>query len=183
MPDREAFSSLANVGIAGNACLKRTTSALNETDAAGRRPASVHDASAVLQGCVGAAAVAAFRGTGMSGYIKPMVGRCVHVETDGELYRIYFGAGLGLPAYGGLGRKAVASFVGRRRVRKEIPHHRVRHAPAWQVETAGEEYRLLYLICSPANKMFPAPRKTRCGRPPRSTAPASPSRSNSVIFR
>lgn len=104
--------------------------------------------------------MAAFRGTGMTGYIKPMVGRCVHVETDGELHRIYFGAGIGLPAYGGLGRKAVASFVGRRRVRKEIPHHRVRHALAWQVESAGEEYRLLYLLtgeyavsCTPEDTM------------------------------
>jgi len=149
MPDREAFSSLANVGIAGNACLKRTTSPLNETDAAGRRPASVHDASAVLQGCVGAA-----------------------VETDGELHRIYFeeaGARIGP------GRTAVASFVGRRRTPKEIPHHRVRHALAWQVESAGEldlagEYDF---SCPPEETM----------RTAAATAPASPSWSNSVIFR
>ena len=180
MPVREVFRSLVNVGIAGNACLKRTTSALNETDAAGRRPSSVHDASAVLQGCVGAAAVAAFRCAGMTGYIEPIVGRYVHVETDGELHRIYFeenGAGhtIGLPAYVGLGRKAVASFVSRRRVRKEIPHHRVRHALAWQVESAGEldlagEYDF---SCPPEETM----------RTAAATAPASPSWSNLVIFR
>jgi hypothetical protein len=34
MPDRTVFRSLANVGIAGNACLKRITSAPNATDTA-----------------------------------------------------------------------------------------------------------------------------------------------------
>jgi hypothetical protein len=37
MPDRTVFRSLANVGIAGNACLNRITSAPNATDAAAIR--------------------------------------------------------------------------------------------------------------------------------------------------
>ena len=38
-------------------------------------------------------------------------------------------------------------------------------------------------ICSPANMIFPARRKTRCGRLPRSAVPLSPSWNGSAIFR
>ena len=44
----------------------------------------------------------------------------------------------GVPAHRGLGRTAVAASARRRGVCQKIPHHRVRHALARQIQSAGE---------------------------------------------
>ena len=114
-----------------------------EAGGAGRRPASVHGASAVFQGCAGAAAAARiprcrhdrpYRADGRP--LRP----CRDRRRDAsDLFRgKRRGHSAGLPAHRGLGRTAVAASARRRRVCEKIPHHRVRHALAWQIKSAGE---------------------------------------------
>ena len=79
----------------------------------------------------------------MSGHIEPMVGRYVHVEIDGEMHRIYFeenGAGIPLVCLhtAGSDGTAMAASARGRGVCEEFPHHRLRHALAWQIQSAGE---------------------------------------------
>ena len=79
----------------------------------------------------------------MNGQIEPMIGRYVHVDIGGEMHRIYFeesGAGIPLVCLhtaGSDGRQwrhllADAEFT------EKLPHHRLRHALARQVQLAGE---------------------------------------------
>jgi hypothetical protein len=52
MPDRTVFRSLANVGIAGNACLKRITSDPNATEFSCTPEDTMRTAAAIDGACV-----------------------------------------------------------------------------------------------------------------------------------
>ena len=87
----------------------------------------------------------------MTGYIEPMVGRYVHVEIDGTPHRIYFEeAGSGIPLVclhtAGADGRQWRHLLADEEVTKSLPHHRLRHALARQVDSAGElgaeEYQL-----------------------------------------
>ena len=79
----------------------------------------------------------------MNGMIEPIIGRYVHVDIDGEMYRIYFEEnGTGIPLVclhtAGSDGRQWRHLLADRGVRQELSHHRLRHALARQIESAGK---------------------------------------------
>jgi len=78
----------------------------------------------------------------MTGYIEPMLGRYVHVEIDREMHRIYFEENGAVYRWFACIPRARTEGSGgicwQTKSSQRIPHHRVRHALAWQVESATE---------------------------------------------
>ena len=107
------------------------------------RPASVHGASAILQGCAGAAAPS-FREVPNHERCdradrRPLRPRRYRRRDASHLFRgKRRGHPAGLPAHRRRRRKAMAASARGRGVYEEFSHHRVRHALAWQVQSAGK---------------------------------------------
>ena len=82
----------------------------------------------------------------MNGKIEPIVGRYVHVDIGGVMHRIYFeenGSGIPLVCLhtAGSDNRQWRHLLCDDELTQALPDDRLRHALAWQVESAGSGNR------------------------------------------